>query len=123
MRSALAACAAGEYAEKFQPRQSESEASPCKAAGQAGSVSALMSHVQLSARPLAMTIGPDPGRSLAVRCLVETGDCRCAWLVIARAAPARRLDRRPPRCHGRSAAWQDGAPRPGSTLSDQAPRR
>src|SRR5258707_8174039 len=32
MRSALAACAAGEYAEKFQPRQSESEASPCKAA-------------------------------------------------------------------------------------------
>src|SRR5258708_33716788 len=79
-----------------------------------------MRHVELAARPVAMTIGPDPGRSLAVRCLVETGDCRCAWLVIARAAPARRLDRRPPRCHGRSAAWQDGARRPGYTLRDEA---
>src|SRR5260370_37725586 len=100
MRSALAACAAGEYAEKFQPRQSESEALPCKAAGQAGSVSALMSHVQLSARPLAMTTGPDPGRSLAVRCLVETGTAVAPGWSSQGAAPAHRLDRRPPRCPG-----------------------
>jgi hypothetical protein len=40
---------------------------PCTTVGQAGLARPPMSHVELSARPLAMTIGPDPGRPARTR--------------------------------------------------------